>query len=261
MCLVFIAVNRHADYPLIVAANRDEFYDRPTKPLHRWPAHEGITLYAGQDERMGGTWMGVTDQGRFAIVTNVRETHAFTGTLSRGQLPLDWLYSDISATEFGEQLHTHAADYAAYNCVFGSLNTPQPELFHISNRGSDKITPLTQGVWGLSNAHLDTPWYKVTHGKSRLAPLLQTPLIPQQWIAAMSSHTQAPVDQLPNTGVDPALEQHLSSMFIQMPDYGTRCTSLLTTDHAGNVRIIEHTYDAPIKNRCFSFPYQRLTCP
>ena len=239
MCLILFAYRYHPQYPLIIAANRDEYYARPTAPADWWPEHPD--LLGGKDLQAGGTWLGITRSGRFAAVTNVREQLKATGReLSRGQLPRDFLLADDSNEQFGQRLIQSRADYRGYNLIFG-----QPDrLYYYSNRSSGNRdsgpSRLEAGIYGLSNAALDSPWPKVEVGKQQLTALLRRPQLAVSALFELLSATQIAADhQLPDTGVSLEWERRLSAIRITGPDYGTRTATLLLIDTQGQVNFFE----------------------
>ncbi|HNL92645.1 MAG TPA: NRDE family protein, partial [Pseudomonadales bacterium] len=161
MCLILFAWQCHPQYKLVVAANRDEFYARPSAPVHFW--QDTPQILAGRDLEQGGTWLGVTRNKRFAAITNVRDPTAKQGALSRGYLVRDFLTSEQSPANFIAQLQSHLADYSPFNLLLSDSNT-----LHYCN-SSGEMLPLQPGVYGLSNAALDTPWPKVESCKQALS--------------------------------------------------------------------------------------------
>lgn len=253
MCLILFAYHSHPDYPLILLANRDEFYHRPTRPVEWWP--ESPDLLAGKDLQAGGTWLGMTRNGRFAAVTNVREPLQPQGTKrSRGQLPLNYCQTETSSAQFGRQLQQTGSAYPGYNLLFGQYD----QLEYFSNR-RQRPEPISPGLHGLSNAELDTPWPKVVTGKQRLAALLEQANPDSSRLLKILSTTDVVKDEsLPNTGVPLDWERRLSAIRITGPDYGTRVSTLLMVDKQGRVDFIEQDI-APKASvpRCFSFWLQR----
>jgi uncharacterized protein with NRDE domain len=226
MCLIALAWDQHPRFDLVLAANRDEYLDRPAAALARWP--EG--LLAGRDLRAGGTWFGLTDAGRLAMLTNVRRPGAVrTDAPSRGEIVPQWLLGEADAAGFcaalGEARHNPfnllAADFARSEFFWTGTEHPTPH-------------PLRPGLHGLSNAVLDTPWPKTEQLKRDLAQALQRhdevePLI-DALLLALSDRTPAPDAALPSTGVPLEVERYLSSVFIAMPHYGTRCSTVLVRE-------------------------------
>lgn len=217
MCLVTFAWQAHARYPLIVAANRDEWRQRPTAPAHEW---DGI--YAGRDLQAGGTWMGITRAGRFAALTNVRAPNEpSAGLRSRGELVVNYLQSACEPLDFLAALD--AAAYAGFNLLAGTRTSL---AYFGSQRG--EIREVAAGVHGLSNHRLDEPWPKVERSKAVLACELahQEPSV-ESLFAMLSDATPAPDDRLPDTGVGLALERRLAPILIVGADYATRSSTVL----------------------------------
>jgi uncharacterized protein with NRDE domain len=241
MCLIAFAVGMRPDLPLLLAANRDEFFDRPTAPWHRWNLPDGGEALGGRDLRGGGTWLGVSLAGRVAMLTNVRSPQAASGLRSRGELVTRWLAGEPLATL---QADTEPKAYGGFNLVVGDLRSG---AWHgLSNcdplRPSDGVVPtltshsLAPGVYGLSNAALDTPWPKTLRLKAAMTGAVVTttnasplPGWESSLARALADETRAPTDQLPTTGVELALELGLSSPFVRLPEqgYGTRSSLVL----------------------------------
>ena len=225
MCLILFAWQVHREYPLIVAANRDEFFARPTQAAHFWP--DAPQLLAGRDLNAGGTWMGVTRQGRFAAITNYRDMRReHASTHSRGQRVADFLRSTESPKEWLRQDADVGARYNGYNLLLGDSR----ELWWSSNIDT---TPrqLTPGVYGLSNHLLDSPWPKVGTGKTAMARALERlpeiqPLFDPLFDLLHDTQTY-PDASLPDTGIGLEWERLLSSAFIATPIYGTRSSTVL----------------------------------
>lgn len=237
MCLIVFSWQPDSALPLLLAANRDEFYERPTEPMHWWP---GDALLAGRDGREGGTWLGLTRQGRFAALTNFRDpAHLHPNAPSRGQLPLRFLQAKAAPQTFLETLHTEATAYNGFNLLVGDL--PAGELWAYGNHAPAGPQRVAPGVHGLSNALLDTPWPKVERSKQRLATVIAG--LPRQaaplqaardaLLDLMRDSTPAADAQLPSTGVSPDWERLLSPPFIRSTSYGTRSTTLLLANRAG----------------------------
>ena len=251
MCLIAIALGVSARWPLVIASNRDEYRDRPTRPLGVWTTPGDITLMSGRDLRAGGTWMGSTSGGRIALLTNVRETDSPTAALSRGELPLRWLEAQMDAAEF--LAATDAKSYGACNLVLGDFLRGQWTWAsnrghlqtNVAPRGSSltstgwQTMPMPSGIYGLSNALLDTPWPKTQALKVAMHAALAkadatddaSALTSILW-PALANPQRAALDELPNTGVAAALEHELSSALIDIPDrghggYGTLSSTLM----------------------------------
>lgn len=265
MCLIAFAIGVSERWPLLIAANRDEFLDRPTLPLARWQTASGQEVLSGRDLRAGGTWMGMTPGGRIAFLTNVRGARADAGARSRGELVTRWLESRDDAAGFASALEEEGADYAGFNLVVGDFQrnvwawvTNKPAV--VSGASSLHLQALPPGLYGLSNAALDTPWPKTLELKRSLHAALMassgleaTELQASLW-SALGNRQRAPREDLPATGVPLALEEALSSAFVDFPDhaYGTRSSTVLlaAADPADlstrwDVQVEEHTYVSP----------------
>ena len=224
MCVIYFAFEHHADHPLILLANRDEYYDRPSAAASYWEDHPDI--YGGRDLVGGGTWLGVTRGGRFAAVTNFRDPSAPTGNRSRGELVAGFLKTDDRPEDYLEQIRSAGDDYSGFNLLVGHVET-KPDLFYYSNRGG-RPRQLAPGVYGLSNHVLDTPWPKVANGKAAFKDLLERGDISDDSLFnLLSDETLAPDDELPSTGIAYDAEKAISSIFIKTKGYGTRCSTVL----------------------------------
>jgi uncharacterized protein with NRDE domain len=240
MCLIVVAFRLRADVPLMLAANRDEFFARPTQPAHFWP--DAPQILAGRDGEQGGTWLGLTRSGRIAAVTNYRDgTGRRAGDRSRGWLVRDYLMSDEPPQRYLEEVHANRGHYDGFNLLVGS----QHGLFHYSNRNGT-ITGLVAGVHGLSNHLLNTPWPKVEQAKSRLQALAALPeaALNGALFALLSDDAQAADHALPATGVSLAWERLLSSAFIRSPEYGTRSSTVILVAASGHARFEERSFAA-----------------
>jgi uncharacterized protein with NRDE domain len=237
MCLILLAHDAHPRHRLVVAANRDEFYERPTAPAAWWP--DAPEVLAGRDLRGGGTWMGVTRGGRFAAVTNFRDTApAAPDAPSRGHLVGGFLRGADAPDAYLRALAPRAGEYAGFNLLVGEGE----ELRYFGNRGGAERT-LAPGVYGLSNALLDTPWPKVERGKAGLAAALAGggDIDPEALFGVLWDAEPAPDGRLPDTGVGLERERMLSSPFIRSPEYGTRASTVLLVGRDGRVRLVERT--------------------
>ncbi|MFO7552547.1 MAG: NRDE family protein [Haliea sp.] len=222
MCLIVFAWQVRPDFPLVVVANRDEFHRRPTAPSGFWPEHP--QLVAGRDLEAGGTWMGVTRQGRFAAITNYRDpSRSLPAARSRGELPLAFLTGSDTPERFLQQLADRAGDYAGFNLLVGSGE----HLWYFSNSsGENRPRALAPGLYGLSNARLDTPWPKLELARSRLAPLLATPALSHEALRrAVSDRRLAAEEDLHPLGLSNGMDRQLSAQFIVTAEYGTRSTT------------------------------------
>ena len=229
MCLIALAYRVHPRFPFIIAANRDEFMDRPTERAHFWgdTAH----ILAGRDLRAGGTWLGITRTGHFAAITNYRDLRRSpVGGPSRGQLVRAALEGviDTSATDV----------YEGFNLLYGPLGALR---YHNNLQPMDEA--LTPGIHGLSNHFLDTPWPKVERATAEMRQLVAGPdaeLIPG--LFTLLAHDAVALDELlPDTGLPLPLERAASSIFIRSSGYGTRCSTVVLVDREGRVRFEERT--------------------
>lgn len=239
MCLLIFAHQVSEQYPLILAANRDEFHARPTRPSQVWPEHPG--LLAGKDLEQGGTWMGITSRGRFAAVTNFRDPNqTVAAPRSRGELPLQFLLGSLSPKNYLEALRHNADLYAGFNLLVGDARS----LWYFANNGGGEPRELAPGIYGLSNAVLDTPWPKVELGKAKLRALIEDNTLDHDRLTALVSDTQtATPEALARLGMASEMEQTLSAQFIITPGYGTRSTTSLRCDNQGNADWQETSYD------------------
>jgi uncharacterized protein with NRDE domain len=238
MCIILLAHQAHREYPLILAANRDEFYERPTVQAHFWMDAAG-TL-AGRDLERGGTWLGVTETGRIAAVTNYREPGLkIEGAPSRGLLVSNFLVSDERPEEYLSKLSSRASLYNGFNLIIG---TPE-KLFYFSNRGGYP-QEIAAGVHGLSNHLLNTPWPKVEQGRKALASVIEGGgAFSVEDIFKVLADEQRAVDAaLPETGVGLELERMLSPLFITSTAYGTRSSTVVLFNCHEEVIFIERTF-------------------
>lgn len=236
MCVIFFAHRVHPVYPLILIANRDEFFDRPTAAASQWEDRPGI--FAGRDLVHGGTWLGIADSGRFAAVTNYRQPSAPKGKHSRGALVTEFLASSGSPAGFLNELRARADDFSGFNLIAGD----RYELAYFSNR-EGIVRTLKPGIYGLSNHLLDTPWPKVRRGKERFSSATEGPeIVSDNLFAILGDKTLAPDDELPDTGVGYEREKLLSAIFIETPVYGTRSSSIVLADKDFRLSLDERTF-------------------
>lgn len=242
MCLILFGYRTDPDRRLVVAANRDEFYERRTEGIHRWA---DLPIIAGRDFEAGGTWMGVSTvvPGRFAAVTNVRigEPKAMPDKRSRGNLPVDFLVGEMSAADYAARLIADADRYAPVNLLVAD----DDEMWWATNAPEPAGAPVQPGVHGLSNGSLDSDWPKVTDGAEALAGVLADPAaVPEDYLAVLTDRSTADDSRLPVTGVPPEQERSLSARFIQMSEYGTRASTLLTIDADGRGAVTEWRFNS-----------------
>lgn len=239
MCLIVLAWRADPRYSLVVAANRDEFYRRPTEPADHWP--DAPHIIAGRDREQGGSWLGITQTGRFAAVTNARGVGGAKEAPSRGLLVSDYLRGNESAHDYVTHKLEDIQQYAGCNLLVGDGKS----LFYLTNHPEPEMRELTPGVHALSNGHIDQHWPKMQKVHEGLAAALKQPEVDQEALFdLMSDRSKPPADDLPNTGVGKILERQLSPVFIQLPVYGTRCTTTIAANHNGQVRFQERRFDA-----------------
>lgn len=244
MCLIAFAWQAHPNYRLILAANRDEFHARPASPLHWWS--DEPTVLGGRDLQAGGTWLAIGKSGRFATVTNYREDlKAQSGVRSRGELVADFITGQASPEQFANGLD--GGSYAGVSLLTADFTNNGSSLAYVSNRG-DPARSLAPGIYGLSNASLDTPWPKVLRSKSRLAMLLDDNAMDTDALFSMladrepgSSEDIADViaDDLP-----PQTARAIAAPFVVTPAYGTRCSTVVLIGSTGHVDVYERRFDS-----------------
>jgi uncharacterized protein with NRDE domain len=238
LCLILFAYKVHPRYRLVLGANRDEFYARPTAPLDFWQDHPEIL--AGRDLEQLGTWMGVTRSGRLAAVTNFRDPATLRSDAhSRGRLVTDFLTGRMPPDDYLRRIEEEADRYNGFNLMVGDASG----LFYFSKH-EKIIRPLGPGVYGLSNHLLDTPWPKVAYGKKQLGQLLRGngEINTEALLKLLEHQIGVPDAELPATGIGLEWERILSPIFITSPDYGTRSSSVLTIDIEGRIRFTERTW-------------------
>ena len=239
MCLIIFAYDVHPSYKLVLAANRDEFYDRPSASADFWK--DCPDLLAGRDLKEKGTWLGVTRQGKFAAITNYRDPASFMfDAKSRGKLVKDFLGSKNNAEEFIKKISRQDAKYNGYNLILQDSGG----FYYYSNRGGEK-QKITAGIHGLSNHLLNTPWPKVVRGKKLMKEALKSKraAMEEALFALLSDRRFPPPEKLPSTGVDKEWEKVLSPIFIKSPHYGTRSSTVLLIGKNRRVTFIEKNYD------------------
>jgi uncharacterized protein with NRDE domain len=245
MCLVALAIDHSRRFPLVIAANRDEFFKRPTARLAWWtPEGGGPAILSGRDLDAGGTWLGLTAEGRLALVTNVRDPkNNDPAAPSRGRIVPEWLAGADRTDRFW--MRSALAGYNGFNLI--AFDFRRGECFWASNTGDHPVR-LERGVHGLSNARLDTPWPKVETLKARLgqaiAEATSIDAMSMRLFDALADRGEAPDAQLPQTGVPLEWERRLSAAFIRTPDaaYGTRCSTLVITEKV-NRHLVTHVLE------------------
>ena len=254
MCLIALALDAHPRYALVIAANRDEFHDRPATPLAWWqPPGDTPALLSGRDLEAGGTWMGVSRHGRIGLLTNVRDPRRRRADApSRGALVTDWLTTARPVEALWPVFAARGCN--PFNLIGGDLSTG---LWWWADDGSERPRTLGSGVFGLSNAALDTPWPKVERLKAALhdalasrteGPCHDAGRLRRSLWDALADRRTAPDAQLPDTGVGLERERWLAPAFIAAPEghYGTRCSTLLLGERVGEawqLAVWERSFD------------------
>lgn len=239
MCLITFAYKEHPKYKLILAANRDEAYSRPTRGAGFWP--ERPEILAGKDLKAGGTWMGINRSGHFAAITNFRDPNiSKPDPPSRGHLVLDYLIDSNDPISYLKRKDSQASRYMGFNLLVG---TPQKIGYYTNQR--QNIQSLSPGLYGLSNRFLDTPWPKTERSKEKLRNLIEQDNISESALFdLLSDDAEAAEDRLPDTGVPREIEKKLSPIFIRTDEYGTRCSTILLIGQDHNVTFVERRFKA-----------------
>ncbi len=250
MCLLVFQYDQHPTYSLVFAGNRDEFYDRPTAPASFWD--DTPHVLAGRDLKAGGTWMGVTRNGHWGVVTNIRDQHPHReDARSRGTLVADYLQDEPAPRPYLDRIAAEADRYNGFNLLLGTPTS----LYYLTNR-EGTAQALESGLYGLSNDRLDTPWPKVQRAKAGLQDHIDADQVsPEILLDLLNDRRLAPDDQLPETGSGTERERMLSPIFIDGAQYGTRASTVLLIDRAGTVTFVERSFvDGTIaETRRFSF--------
>jgi uncharacterized protein with NRDE domain len=237
MCLLAFNWNKHSEYKLILVANRDEFFERPSAPLQQWDSG----FYAGKDLRAGGTWLGMHPNGRFAAITNFRDLkNKQEFTKSRGDLVKNFLEGEMDPKSYLEEIEEEKMEYEGFNLLVGN----HEGLFYLSNK-TEGIQALTPGLYGLSNAILETPWPKLVNAKESLSQYIaKNNFEPLSLMKGQHSKATEPQEMLPDTGATPEQEKLLSAQFINVGNYyGTVNSTVLLWKHSGEVEMMERKFD------------------
>jgi uncharacterized protein with NRDE domain len=257
MCLIAFTLGQNAHFPLVVAANRDEFFARPTAAMQWWTTDQGTHVLAGRDLKSGGTWLAVTPDGRIAAVTNVRDGTPESGLRSRGELPL------LALQESLPDLQTRLAGEAEHYAGFNLVSLSDTSGWYYSNKDAHPGRHIHRGLYGLSNHLLQTPWPKLLRLRQKVgeavnaadsnASALHTSLMP-----LLRDTLPAPDHLLPDTGISRETERLLSSPFVTGRHYGTRATTIVSISSGGNIVVSEQSWgpDAQQGN-CQHFNWQR----
>jgi uncharacterized protein with NRDE domain len=241
MCLILLALRQHPSHKLILAANRDEYYDRPSALPAFWKEAPG--LLAGKDLRSGGTWLGITKKGRIAAITNYRDPASTKRNApSRGWLVREFLLGSEEPVEYLAKVRQESERYNGFNLLVGVSD----ELYWYSNRAGD-IVKLSPGFHGISNHLLDTPWPKVIRGRQGFSEILRKnkEIYPETLFELLRDGTPASEEMLPDTGVGTEWERILSPIFIVSSTYGTRSSTLIFIEKIDQVTFLDRTFNAP----------------
>jgi len=238
MCLLFLSINNHPKYKLILAGNRDEFYNRKTAPAQFWKDYQQVL--GGRDLEAGGTWLAMTKDGKIGMVTNYRDPQNIDPKApSRGHLVSDFLIQHETPDQYLQNILNNGKRYNGFNLIVGDRN----EWWYYSNykKGMEK---LSAGFYGLSNHLLETSWPKVLRGKEKIQPILTNSTIhPEMLLEVLYDDQRAADDRLPQTGLTLERERALSAMFIKTEGYGSRCSTVILIDRTDEVIFTERVYD------------------
>ena len=261
MCLVALALDQSSRFPFVMAGNREEFFDRAANRLGWWePGQSAPSILGGRDLHAGGTWLGLTAHGRLGVITNVRDPSQVDPTApSRGEIVPLWLQGDIPMNRLWPRLAM--SGYNGFNLL--TVDFAEGEAYWVNNT---KLYPqrLERGLYGVSNAGLNTPWPKVQALKARMKAALNSAAdlegLVVRLFEALTDPTIAPDDKLPFTGVPLEWERLLSAAFVRSPDgnYGTRCSTLVITERV-NKRLVTHVLERTYSNQSSMALLRRVT--
>jgi uncharacterized protein with NRDE domain len=251
MCLIFLAIKKHPVYKLIIAANRDEFYQRQTAPAEFWL--DDPNVLGGRDLEAGGSWLAMTKGGKISMVTNYRDPKNINPNApSRGHLVSDYLQQEVDAETYLTNISWKGKQYNGFNLITGDLDN----LWYYSNY-QEGVHQLGSGVFGLSNHLLETPWPKIVRGKEKFSSAVSSEQVsPETLFNLLYDDVIAEDSLLPNTGIGIERERVLSSMFIKSSGYGTRCSTVILADYSNRVTFQERIYNTAtfdFSTRNFSF--------
>jgi uncharacterized protein with NRDE domain len=237
MCLILVAFKTVPDYPLLIAANRDEFHARPAQKADWWP--DDANMLGGRDLQAGGTWLAVHRSGKFAAVTNYRDADASKRSKrSRGHLVSEFLQGTHGPREYIQTLK--GEDFAGFNLLLSDGQT----LAYLSNRGAQS-GELPPGLYGLSNATLDTPWEKVERSRGRLQALIDNGTVNESsLLRVLADQQKGPVDEVDSSRLPFATAHAITAPFIVLPEYGTRCSTVVLADQHGKWSLTERRFAA-----------------
>jgi uncharacterized protein with NRDE domain len=238
MCLLVCAIDRHPDYVYVLIANRDEYHVRPSAALDWWADVPGVA--GGRDLKAGGSWFAVSTSGRFAAVTNVRQTGAAPAGRSRGELVSGWLTSPASPAERLRTIAAADSQFNGYNLLAGDAG----HIFYASNRSGETPRELRPGIYGLSNHLLDTPWPKLVRAKERLERALAGAPSINGLLEVLADREPAMPDELAAMSIESAADAPVSAPFVVNQFYGTRCSTVMLWGRDGRVRVRERRYNS-----------------
>lgn len=239
MCLIVLSNKVHPQYKLVIAANRDEFYDRPSRPAAFWNEEGLKDMIAGKDLKAGGTWFGVNKNGNWAAITNYRNPNEMKiKAPSRGEIVRDFLADDIPPADFLSQLQKQASEYNGFNLLIGNS-----ERIYNYNNINNSIIEVENGIHGLSNAFLNSNWPKTIRAKNKLSTIMESGNLDKESLfMLLKDEKQAPENKLPKTGLSRELEKMASPIFIKSENYGTRCSTILLIGYDNHYEFIERSY-------------------
>lgn len=257
MCLIAFTLDQNAHFPLVVAANRDEFFARPTAAMQWWTTDQGSDVLAGRDLQSGGTWLAVSRDGRVAAVTNVRDSTSEPGRLSRGELPL------LALQRPSQDLQTELSDAAAHYAGFNLAYMAGISGWYYSNKDTSPGRPIHRGLYGLSNHLLQTPWPKLLRLRQKVGDVViaadnDADALHANLMPLLQDTTPAPDHLLPDTGLSPEAERQLSSPFVTGRHYGTRATTIVSVSAGGSITVSEQSWGPNAqRGECQHFNWQR----
>lgn len=249
MCLVAISWQNHPEFPLLISANRDEFFERPTAAMHQWESG----IYGGKDLRSGGTWLGFHPNGRWSLITNYRDfTQVRKAEISRGKLVQDFVEGQSDPEEYLREIRSEMNRYDGFNLLVSDGN----KLFYLSNFG-EKIEEIAPGIHGLSNGLINDPWPKIKLAKTQLEQIIQDDISEEILLEILKSTEKHPIESLPKTGVPSEMEIGLSAQLIRLGDnYGTVSSTAVLQHKSGLTRLKERTFQwdyTQFEDRDFAF--------